>query len=291
MHTVLLLGSKGWIGGKLLSILQTVSGVSTVIESAVRADDIESLKTELDTLNPTHVISAIGRTHGVIEDTDIPTIDYLEYPGKLVENVRDNLFSPVVIAKLCSDRNIHFTYLGTGCIFEYSESAAQFDENAKPNFFGSGYSIVKGFTDQLMTLYADNVLNVRIRMPITAESNPRDFITKIVKYEKICSMANSMSVLDELLPILVDMALKNRTGTINLTNPGTITHEEILGMYKELVDPSKTWVLMTYEEQSKILKSKRSNNMLDTSKLMEWYPEVSDIRTAVRNALEKRAST
>lgn len=289
MARVLLIGSKGWIGGKLLSILQTVSGVSTVIESGVRADDIESLKTELDTLNPSHVISAIGRTHGVIGDEVIPTIDYLEYPGKLVENVRDNLFSPVVIAKLCSDRNIHFTYLGTGCIFEYSESATQFDENAKPNFFGSGYSIVKGFTDQLMTLYADNVLNVRIRMPITAESNPRDFITKIVKYEKICSVANSMSVLDELLPIMVDMALKKRTGTINLTNPGTISHEEILEMYKELVDPSKTWTLMSYEEQSSLLKSKRSNNMLYTSKLMEWHPEVSDIRSAVRNALEKRA--
>jgi 3,5-epimerase/4-reductase len=289
MASVLLIGSKGWIGSKLLSILQTVSGVSTVIESEVRANDIESLKSELDNLKPTHVISAIGRTHGVIGDEVIPTIDYLEYPGKLVENVRDNLFSPVVIAKLCSDRNIHFTYLGTGCIFEYTDNAKQFDENAKPNFFGSGYSIVKGFTDQLMSLYADNVLNVRIRMPITAESNPRDFITKIVKYEKICSMYNSMSVLDELLPLMLDMALNKRTGTINLTNPGTVSHAEILEMYKELVDPSKTWILMSYEDQSALLKSKRSNNELDTSKLVEWYPGVSDIRTAVRNALEKRA--
>jgi len=289
MAKVILIGSKGWIGGKLLSILQSVSGVSAIIESKVRADDIESLKTELDTLKPTHVISAIGRTHGFVGDEMIPTIDYLEYPGKLVENVRDNLFSPVVIAKLCFDRNIHFTYLGTGCIFEYSESANQFDENAKPNFFGSGYSIVKGFTDQLMTLYADNVLNVRIRMPITSESNIRDFITKIVKYEKICSMPNSMTVLDELLPIMIDMALKNRTGTINLTNPGTITHEDILVMYKEIVDPTKAWTLMSYEEQSALLKSKRSNNELDTSKLLSLYPDVPHIRTAVRTALEKRA--
>jgi len=286
MSRVLLLGSKGWIGGKLLSILQTISAV---IESGVRADDIESMKSELDILKPTHVISAIGRTHGVIGDEVIPTIDYLEYPGKLKENVRDNLFSPVVIAKLCSDRNIHFTYLGTGCIFEYTDTAKQFDENAKPNFFGSGYSIVKGFTDQLMSLYADNVLNVRIRMPITAESNPRDFITKIVKYEKICSIYNSMTVLDDLLPLMVDMALNKRTGTINLTNPGTVSHAEILEMYKEIVDPAITCNFMTYEEQSALLKSKRSNNELDTSKLLSWYPNVPDIRTAVRKALEKRA--
>jgi nucleoside-diphosphate-sugar epimerase len=289
MSRVLLLGSKGWIGEKLLSILQTVSGVSAVIESGVRADNIDSMKSELDTLKPTHVISAIGRTHGVIGDEVIPTIDYLEYPGKLVENVRDNLFSPVVIAKLCSERNIHFTYLGTGCIFEYTDDAKQFDEDAKPNFFGSGYSIVKGFTDQLMSLYADNVLNVRIRMPITAESNPRDFITKIVRYEKICSMYNSMTVLDDLLPLMVDMALKNRTGTINLTNPGTVSHAEILEMYKEIVDPTITWDFMTYEEQSSLLKSKRSNNELETSKLLSWYPDVPHIRSAVRTALEKRS--
>ena len=291
MARVLLIGSKGWIGGKLLTILQTVPGIAEVIQSNIRADDIDSVKCELDTLQPTHVISAIGRLRGVVDDKIVNTADYLEYPGKWVENIRDNLFAPIVIAKLCSDRNIHFTYIGTGCIFENTENIHSFNETAKPNFFGASYSITKGFTDQLMSLYSDNVLNVRIRMPISAESGPREFITKIVKYEKICSMPNSMTVLDELLPIMVDMVLKKRTGTINLTNPGTITHEEILEIYKELIEPTKTWTLMTCEEQSKILKSRRSNNMLDTSKLMEWYPEVSDIRTAVRTAVEKRAST
>ena len=65
--------------------------------------------------------------------------------------------------------------------------------------------------------------------------------------------------------------------------------EEILSMYKELVDPTKVWKTMTYEEQSNLLKSKRSNNALDTSKLVEWYPDVSDIKVAVYNALKKRA--
>ena len=97
-----------------------------------------------------------------------------------------------------------------------------------PNFFGSSYSIVKGFTDQLMSLYKDSVLNLRIRMPITGEKNGRNFITKIVNYEKVCSVPNSMSVLPELLPFVIDMMEKGKTGTINLTNPGLISHNEIL---------------------------------------------------------------
>lgn len=290
MATVLLLGSRGWIGKQLIPIITSrYDDVKILYGSDVRVDDIERISQEIDTLQPTHIISTIGRTHGVIDGKTIPTIDYLEHDGKLRENIRDNLFSPMILAKLCSDRNIHLTYLGTGCIFEYDEFHTNgFGESSKPNFFGSSYSIVKGFTDQLMTLYKDNVLNVRIRMPITAESNPRDFITKIVGYEKICSMANSMSVLDELLPIMVDMALNKKVGTINLTNPGTISHEEILQMYKEIVDPNKIWKTMTYEEQSLMLKSKRSNNELDTSKLLLSYPSVKPIREAVYNALKKR---
>jgi 3,5-epimerase/4-reductase len=287
MAKVLLIGSNGWIGKQLIPMITSRDDVKILYKSRVRADDIEKLTQEIDYLRPTHIISTIGRTHGTIDGVTIPTIDYLEYPGKLQENIRDNLFSPMILAKLCSTRGIHLTYLGTGCIFEY-DGTEPFDESAKPNFFGSSYSIVKGFTDQLMTLYKDNVLNVRIRMPITSESNPRDFITKIVGYEKICSMANSMSVLDELLPLMVDMALNKKVGTINLTNPGTISHEEILQMYKTIVDPTKTWKTMTYEEQSLLLKSKRSNNALDTSKLLEWYPEVSSISDAIRNTLLKR---
>ena len=77
------------------------------------------LEDELIKINPTHVISFIGRTHGFIEagGYSINTIDYLEFPGKLTENIRDNLFSPLVLADTCKKMNIHYSYIGTGCIF------------------------------------------------------------------------------------------------------------------------------------------------------------------------------
>lgn len=40
----------------------------------------------------------IGRTHGFIKDKYVGTIDYLEYEGKLIENIRDNLMSVVVLS-------------------------------------------------------------------------------------------------------------------------------------------------------------------------------------------------
>jgi hypothetical protein len=95
-----------------------------------------------------------------------------------------------------------------------------------------------------------------------------------------------MSVLPELLPLMVDMAKNKQTGTINLTNPNAITHNEILEMYKEIVDPTFTWQNFTIEEQDNILLSGRSNNVLDASKLQELYPNVKPIKESIREVLE-----
>ena len=66
-----------------------------------------------------------------------------------------------------------------------------------------------------------------------------------------------MTVLPELLPLAVDMMSKKVTGTINLTvltsenifmnrtNPGVITHNEILELYQSNVDSSHKWTNFT----------------------------------------------
>jgi len=283
---ILVYGSKGWIGQQFMKIVESYN----VVEGSSRLNDVEAIKKELSDKTPTNVFCFIGRTHGKIGEKVFTTIDYLEEPGKLVDNIRDNLFSPVNLAKICNDMNIHLTYLGTGCIFKYDENhpfgqeVNGFREESKPNFFGSGYSIVKGFTDQIINLFP-NVLNLRIRMPITGIPNPRNFITKIATYEKICSIPNSMTVLPELLPMVLELAKQNHTGTLNLTNPGLISHNEILEMYKEIVDPEFKWKNFTQEEQSEILSADRSNNFLDTSKLQSLFPNVKPIKESVREML------
>ena len=49
-----------------------------------------------------------------------------------------------------------------------------------------------------------------------------------------------MTVLPDFYPIMIDLMSKNYTGTLNLTNRGLISHNEILEMYKEIVNPSFT---------------------------------------------------
>lgn len=290
---LLIYGSRGWIGSQFLEVcLKEKENGLCFYQGNARVNNIEELKKEIDQVNPTHIVSFIGRTHGTIGNKTYSTIDYLEQKGKLVDNIRDNLYSPLSLAILCKERNIHYTYLGTGCIFKFDdqhpfgEEKNGFEEASKPNFFGSSYSIVKGFTDQLMHEFESNVLNVRIRMPIVNYHHPRNFITKITTYEKICSISNSMTYLPELLPCLLQMIKENRTGTINLTNPGLISHNEILELYKKHVDTSFEWKNFSMEEQNQILASERSNNYLNTDKLQEWSPGVLNIKETLIKCFE-----
>jgi 3,5-epimerase/4-reductase len=276
---ILFFGSKGWIGRQFCEYLNENNIL--YIESDLRADNEKDVEKEIKEYNPTHIISFIGRTYG----DNFNTIDYLEQPGKLVENIRDNLYAPIILSILCERYNIHYTYMGTGCIFEYNISGKKNSEEDAPNFFGSSYSIVKGYTDRLQHMYSKNTLNLRIRMPIINYDHERNFITKITNYEYVCSVPNSMTVLHDMYPIILDMIKKNITGTFNMCNKGVISHNEILELYKTHVDNDFTWKNFTIEEQNKILLSKRSNIELSTEKLYDLYPNIPDIKTSIEKCM------
>lgn len=280
----LIFGSKGWIGGQIKHILNNQG--ETVIDGASRADNYLETFNEINSITPDRIVCTLGRTNG----NDCSNIDYLELPHKLGENLRDNLQAPLNLAVISHKLNIHLTYIGTGCVFSYDqdhtiENLKGYTENDIPNFQGSQYSAVKGITDQIIHRF-DNVLNCRIRMPISDQVHHRNFITKITKYKKVISIPNSMTVLPELLPIMIDMACNKQTGTINMTNPGAISHQEILDMYKQYVDPSFTYEIMPLEDLTKYTTAERSNNCLDTTVLSNLY-NVLPIRESVKQILKR----
>ena len=283
-YSALVWGGNGWIGGQFQDILHKRGW--KVISATSRADNREAVLEEIRQHNPTHVICLIGRTHG----PGYSTIDYLEQKGKLVENINDNLYGPLVLAGVCKSKGLHMMYMGTGCIFEYDNThvcdvsgVCGFTEESKPNFFGSEYSTVKGFTDRLMNeQFADTVLNVRIRMPISSTDGPRNFISKIIAYKNICSIPNSMTVLDDILPRLVDALERGIKGPLNATNPGVIEHSTILKWYKEFQNPDHTWTEVSNDTLvSKLVKGARSNNYLDTSRITSLFPDLPTIGESV----------
>jgi len=196
------------------------------------------------------------------------------------------------VADLCAQRGIHHLLFATGCIFEYDDAhpigGPGFLETDTPNFHGSFYSHTKAYVEDLLKTYPTTCV-LRVRMPISDDLSPRNFIAKIVKYDKVVNVPNSMTVLTDLLPISVVMADKKLTGVYNFCNPGAISHNEILDLYKKYIDPSYTYTNFSLEEQDKILKAKRSNNTLDHVKLVSALPEceILEIHASMEKVMQR----
>lgn len=281
---VLVFGARGWIAQMFAR-----NTSHTVIEAQTRPEDYTAAEAEILSVAPDAVISFIGRTHG----PGFPTIDYLEQPGKLMENMRDNFIAPLHLAAICEEHDIHFIYLGTGCIYTYTDAQRVFTEEDKPNFFGSSYSIVKGYTDQEIRRFA-TTLQLRIRMPISAEVSGRNLIDKLVAYRNICSIPNSMTVLDDMWPILDRMIDVRETGTYNMVNPGLAEHRWILERYRDLLDPAHTWTDVSYDEQMNYIKAHRSNNELTSTKLAVFCERhglaLPEIHASIEQCLRARTN-
>lgn len=256
----------------------SLAGGIEVFKAESRLENREEVEKELDDIKPSHVLMAAGITGR-------PNIDWCE--DNKPETIRTNVIGTLNIADLCYVKGIHCTVYATGCIFKYDEthplgSGVGFVEDDKPNFDGSFYSQTKGYMEPLLRCYP-TCLILRVRMPVSDDLIHRNFVTKIVKYERVVNIPNSMTILHELLPASLAMAQAGLTGVYNFTNPGVISHNEVLDLYIKYIDPTYTYTNFSLEEQAKVIKADRSNNELDTTKLMADMPDgivINDIKTA-----------
>jgi 3,5-epimerase/4-reductase len=135
---------------------------------------------------------------------------------------------------------------------------------------------------QIMMNY-ENVLCLRLRMPVSDDLHSRNFVTKITKYEHVVDVPNSNTI----LPAAVILAENNETGVYNFTNPGAISHNEVLSLFQKIVRPNFTWKNFSLDQQSKVIKAGRSNCKLDTDKLVKKLKEYNFEVPEVHDAYEQ----
>lgn len=256
-----------------------------VYNSEVRIENRNEVEKELDTIQPSHVLMSAGITGR-------PNIDWCE--SNKMDTIRTNVIGTLNVADCTASRNIHCTVYATGCIFKYDDkhslgSGIGFTEEDEANFDGSFYSKTKGYMEPLLNCYP-NCMILRVRMPISDDLIHRSFVTKIAKYEKVVNVPNSMTVLTEMLPASLGMANKGLTGVYNFTNPGVISHNEVLDLFTKYINPNFKYSNFSVEEQAKILKADRSNNELDATKLLRDLPDdikINDIKTAMELCFQR----
>uniref|UniRef100_A0A1I7WS04 Epimerase domain-containing protein n=1 Tax=Heterorhabditis bacteriophora TaxID=37862 RepID=A0A1I7WS04_HETBA len=176
---ILVYGGKGWIGQQFVELLHKEGVAFEVATTRPGFDKDDLIKEEIVCVAPSHIVCMIGRTQG----EGINSIAYLEGgPDKLKLNMRDNLYAPWILASICEKMNIHFTYLGTGCLFKYDQEhtfdGLGYTEEDVGNYDGTSYSVVKSFTDRLLRHFK-NTLQCRIRLPVNYEADSRNLVAKV----------------------------------------------------------------------------------------------------------------
>lgn len=277
--TVLVFGGKtGWIGQKLVQILKEQG--HNPICAVSRLEQREAVVREIASCKPDFIINSagiIGR----------PNVDWCETHKQ--ETIRTNVLGTVNLADIAYEMNIHLTNISTGCIYEYDAthqmySGNGFTEEDEPNFDGSFYSRTKILMEKLILQYP-NVLNLRVKMPISTDLE-HGFVAKIIKYKKLINVPNSLCILDDLLPIAIEMTVKGYKGNYNFVNPGTLSHNEVMELYKEVIDPTVTYENFSLAEQNAILKARRANAELSAAKLIRAFPGVPHVKDSLRRILK-----
>ena len=192
--------------------------------------------------------------------TGKPNVDWCE--SNKEETIRSNVIGALNLADVCHLRKVHLTMLGSGCVYQFDNehpmpnetqifkdlndletkinnyedaNCKGFKESDEQNFFGSFYSKTKGQMQKMIEETYPNVLLLRLRMPISSDLNDeRSLLSKLLKYEKVVNIPNSITFVNEMMPLLIQMAKRNLKGVYNFTNPGVISHNQLLSLYKHV---------------------------------------------------------
>lgn len=266
-----LIFGNGYVAGHFKKFLGNDAEISKV-----RIENYDAVKNEISSKKPDVVINTAGKTGR-------PNVDWCE--DHKLETLTSNVYGPLTLLRVCEELNQYWAHVGSGCVYTSETTDQVYNEDDAPNFFGSFYSRTKMWSEQMLKEF--NVLQLRLRMPLDDEPGPRNFVTKITKYDKVISVPNSISVIQDFLDGSKKLMEKKATGIFNMTNTGYITHAEILDMYKELVDPNFKYTLFSVDDMHKITKAKRSNCILSTEKLEKEGIHMRPVQEAVRDALTK----
>lgn len=261
---------EGFLGTRLKNYLNCSS-------TKLNPLNIDLLKEFLDKEKPDIIINAVGKTGR-------PNIDWCEDNKQLT--IESNVIAAANLCIECSKRNIFFVHLGSGCIFYGDNNGKGFSEEDPPNFYGPQfYAKSKILAEKILKEFPSLIL--RIRMPIDEYPNERNLITKLLKYHKLIDIQNSITIIQDMLEAINILIQKRRTGVYNLVNPGTISPAEIMKIYRELIDPSYNFEILSLEELDNITRGKRSNCILNTDKLESEGIILPEIHNAVKNCLLK----
>ena len=288
---IYLLGGSGYVGQAYQALLR---------RKAVPFRNLR--RAEVDYTNPSVLGDLLRRERpafliNAAGFTGKPNVDACELHK--AECLFGNVVLPGFIAQVCAEAGVPWGHVSSGCIYNGARpDGSGFHEEDTPNFtFRSNhcsfYSGSKALGEEVLAGAADVYL-WRLRIPFNEVDHPRNYLTKLMRYERLLDAANSISQLDEFAAATF-ACWEQRVpfGTYNVTNPGAITTREIVELIRRSGVCTKEFRFFASEDEFMRVAAKtpRSNCIMDSSKLAAAGIRLTEIHAAVERDLHQWRKT
>jgi dTDP-4-dehydrorhamnose reductase len=284
---IFLLGGSGYVGQAYQELL-TRKGLPfrnlkrTELDYSNAAVLTAALKAE----KPEFLINAAGYTGK-------PNVDACELHK--AECLFGNAVLPGRIAEACTAAGVPWGHVSSGCIFTGARpDGSGFTETDAPNFTFrqnncSFYSGTKALGEEVLA-GQPNLYVWRLRIPFNEIDNPRNYLTKLLRYNTLLEATNSISQLEEF--VAATFACWERRvpfATYNVTNPGQVTTHEVVGLIRKTGVSHKDFVFFKDESDfmAKAAKTPRSNCVMNSAKLASVGIRLTEVHEAVERDLRR----
>ena len=282
---IYLLGGSGYVGHAYQALL-TRKGVPfrNLRRAEIDYTNRETLRAALLRDKPEFLINAAGYTGK-------PNVDACELHRH--ECLFGNAVLPGIVADACADAGVPWGHVSSGCIYTGARpDGSGFTETDKPNFTFrtdncSFYSGTKALGEEVLA-GKPSVYIWRLRIPFNHVDNGRNYITKLLRYQRLLEATNSISQLEEFVGATFACREKRVPfGTYNVTNPGQVTTHEVVDLIKQSGVSNKEFIFFKDENEfmHTAAKTPRSNCVMDSTKLAKAGITMTEVHEAVARDL------
>lgn len=283
---IVILGSTGYVGGAYLSMLKAkqIPAVGLSRRDVDYTNPTE-LSAWLATNKPDFLINAAGYTGK-------PNVDACELDKH--NCLFGNSVFPGIVAEACGNAGIPWGQVSSGCIYTGCRSdGGGFKEDDKPNFSFrtdncSFYSGTKALGEEVLA-DAEQCYIWRLRIPFNHVDSPRNYLSKLMRYERLLEATNSISHLDEFVASTFACFEKQVPyGVYNVTNPGEVTTRQVAALIEKHGLAPHPFSFFDDEDEfmQKAAKTPRSNCTMDSGKLASVGIHLTPVVEAIEQSLQ-----
>ena len=184
------------------------------------------------------------------------------------------------LARVCEALGKKYVHISSACIFESADEHDWKNEYSTPNP-GCFYALSKVVAEHLVAEANPRALIIRIRLPISERPHPRNTLTKLLAYPTLHTNQETVTVVEDMLPVLKKLIERDEKGVFHLVNEGTMSPFEMragLGMdgnYKAIQKKDMDAIIQKVGRAKRVSTLVRSTRIPPLPGIRSRMPEIA----------------